>query len=126
MKNFKEFIYGRWCSLTIDFAQSFLWSSLDKFRNNSKDNYHISKPNYFTFFLFNTSFLFNNNLLSLYLFHLLCALMSVPITFAINTHKPNKIIPFKHNAYHPKQVHLQLHMNPSPKHKMEPKHKNHV
>lgn len=45
------------------------------------------------FLIITTSFLFNNNLLSLYLFHFSCAPMSMPITFAINTDKPNKIRP---------------------------------
>jgi hypothetical protein len=43
----------------IDFAQSFIWSSLDNFKNISKYNYLISKPDYVTSFLITTSYPYN-------------------------------------------------------------------
>ncbi len=59
---FHNLSYG--CPWTIDFAKLFVWSYLD----NARDNWLISRPNYFIFFLITMSFL--TSFLNNYLFFL--------------------------------------------------------
>jgi hypothetical protein len=74
-RNFEELVYGWFFKnrlygppWRISKAFPIIWSSLDNYKDNSKNNYFISKSNYFIVFLVITSFPINfiNNYLHIY------------------------------------------------------------
>jgi hypothetical protein len=72
-RNFEELVYGWFFKnrlygppWRISKAFPIIWSSLDNYKDNSKNNYFISKSNYFISFLIITSFFSPNSYLHPY------------------------------------------------------------